>query len=118
MVELATVVSFKEPNQRAKCKAKNIPEKNKRYHSLFEILLNSFLFIQTTGKSNKLARIIRYILKIVAGALDHFTKIAANEIATIETINGNTIDLEVFQNSQRYPIFSFSFSCNYYYPII
>jgi len=34
---------------------------------------------------------MRYILNIVDGALDHFTKIAANDITIIYTVNGSAI---------------------------
>lgn len=38
------------------------------------------------------AKIIRYILKIAAGAFDHFTIIAENEMAIIEITSGSAID--------------------------
>src|SRR3954470_1437469 len=52
MVELATVVNFKDPNQRTKCKAKKTPEKNKKNQSFFSIFLNSLRLLQTMGISN------------------------------------------------------------------
>jgi hypothetical protein len=58
------------------------------------IFLNSSRFFQTIGSINRLANIMRYILKIEAGASDHFTKIAENDIAIIEMVSGKTIDLE------------------------
>jgi hypothetical protein len=42
-----------------------------------------------------LAKDIRYILKMDAGALDHFTKIAENDIAIIEMVSGKAIDFEL-----------------------
>jgi predicted transposase YbfD/YdcC len=94
MVELATVVNFKEPNQRAKCKAKKRPEKNNKSQSLFRTLLNSSRFLHTIGSNKILANHIRYILKMEAGASDHFTKMAENDIAIIEMVSGMAIDLE------------------------
>jgi hypothetical protein len=41
-----------------------------------------------------LANNIRYILKMEAGAADHFTKIAENDMAIIEITNGKPMDLE------------------------
>jgi hypothetical protein len=38
---------------------------------------------------------MRYILKIEAGASDHFTKMAENDMAIIEIVSGKTIDLEL-----------------------
>jgi hypothetical protein len=35
MVELATVVSFRDPNQRTKCRAKKLPKKNNSHQSFF-----------------------------------------------------------------------------------
>ena len=95
MVELATVVNFSEPNQRVKCKAKKVPEKNNNIQSFFTIFLNSPRFLQTIGIISKLANSIRYILKIEAGASDHFTKMAENDIAIIEMVSGKPIDFEL-----------------------
>lgn len=92
MVELATVVNFKDPNQRTKCRARKKPEKNKKNQSFFMILLNSLRFFQTMGTIKILANHIRYILKIEAGASDHLTKIAENEMAMIEMVSGSPID--------------------------
>lgn len=94
MVELATVVSFNDPNQRTKCRAKKKPEKNKKNQSFLTIFLNSLRFFQTMGTIKILANHIRYILKIEAGASDHLTKIAENEMAMIEMVSGSAIDLE------------------------
>ena len=55
------------------------------------------------------------MLKIVAGALDHFTKIAANDIATMEMINGSTMDLEVFPSFKSLPR---SFKFRYLYKFL
>jgi len=41
-----------------------------------------------------LANHIRYILIMEAGASDHLTKIAENEIAIIEMVSGRPIDFE------------------------
>jgi len=37
---------------------------------------------------------MRYILKMEAGASDHLTKIAENEMAMIEMVSGSTMDFE------------------------
>jgi hypothetical protein len=95
IVELATVVSFRDPNQRTKCSAKKEPEKNNSHQSFFTIFLNSARFLQTIGIISILANNIRYILKMEAGALDHFTKIAENDIAMIEMVSGKAIDFEL-----------------------
>ena len=93
MVELATVVNFREPNQRAKCIAKKNPEKNKKPQSPLTIFLNSLRLIHTKGNIKILANNIRYILMIVAGASDHFTKMAENEIKIMANIIGIPNDL-------------------------
>jgi len=94
IVELATVVNLRELNQRAKWNAKKEPEKNKNAQSLLDSFLKSFLCIYTMGIIIRHASHIRYILKMVAGASDHFTKIAENEMAIIETSNGSPIDFD------------------------
>ena len=94
MVELATVVSFKEPNHKAKCSARKAPEKRSNSQSFFESFLNSFLFMYTIGSNSIPASHIRYMLNIVAGASDHLTKIAEKETAIIEIANGMAIDLD------------------------
>lgn len=94
IVELATDVNFNEPNHSAKCNAKNNPEKNNNIHCFWDIFRNSARLVQTMGNNKPEAIHMRYILEIVAGASDHFTKMAENDIAIIETTNGKTIDFE------------------------
>lgn len=95
MVELATVVNFNEPNQRAKCRARKTPEKKSMAPFLELIFFSSRRFTQTIGANNKLANNIRYILKIEAGASDHFTKMAENDIAIMEIVSERLIVLEL-----------------------
>src|SRR5699024_5047668 len=92
IVELATVVSFKELNQSVKCMAKKKPEENKNNQSFFSILLNSVRFIHTIGIIKIVAKSMRYILSTDAGACDHLTNIAENETNIMAKINGRTID--------------------------
>ena len=94
IVELATVVSFNDPNQRTKCKDKKDPEKNKRNLSFFSMFLNSSRCFHTMGSIKILANNIRYILKTEAGASDHLTKIAENEMAIMEMVSGRAMDLD------------------------
>ena len=75
---------------------KNNPEITNRTQSFFSMFLNSLRFIHMIGNRNKLASSIRYILNTVAGASDHFTKIAEKEMAIIEIMSGTTILFEPF----------------------
>src|SRR5699024_3681501 len=92
IVELATVVNSSDLNHSAKCVPRNTPEIMSSSQFFLDIFLNSARFIHTTGNNKRHAIYIRYILKIVDGALDHLTNIAANDITMIDTVNGNAID--------------------------
>ncbi len=62
IVELATEVSFNNPNHSAKCNSRNNSEKNNNSHSFWDIFWNSSRLVQTKG-NNKIAAIhMRYIL--------------------------------------------------------
>lgn len=93
IVELATVVSFKDSNQRAKCIAKKKPEKNKNPQPCLVIFLNSWRRTHTNGEMSMLAISILYILMIVAGASDHLTNIAENDMKIIAMIMDKLNDL-------------------------
>lgn len=97
MVELATVVNFKDANHKRKCSAKKNPDPIRKYQSRVLILRNSLRFFQTIGSIKITIIHNRYILKIEDGAEDIFTKTAANEMAIMETANGSAIDFSCFK---------------------
>src|SRR5699024_1506476 len=92
IVELATVVNSSDLNHSAKCVPRNTPEIMSSSQFFLDNYLKSTRFIYYTGNNNRHAIYILYILKIVNGALDHFTNIAANDITMIDTVNGNAMD--------------------------
>jgi hypothetical protein len=96
IVELATVVSFKDSNHNVKCIAKKTPAIHKYNHSFLVSFINSLHFKYTIGNNSRQAKYILFILIMVAGASDHFTKIAAKDIAIIETVNSNPTGVFIF----------------------
>ena len=92
---------FGEPNHKAKCRARKIPAIAKNSQSFLDSFLNSSLFSHTIGSNKAQARYMRYMLIILAGASDHFTNMAAKEMAIIEIVSNNPTGVFMFPPERK-----------------